>query len=167
MWSSTIIPLGNLSGCPHGTAHPEKQGDAKMHTAQRRKENAMTQARGNRSPLRARQVETRGEDSQSCLSRTLLPVTTWSTTRNTFTTHPSGAIALGRLLLCGYTGRPSPSWSPLLGGRQTAALPDWSFLAGRRGSGRPPPWCPQVVFLPEGTCWTHGRLWRVPLREHS
>ena len=30
----------------------------------------------------------------------------------------------------GWSGRPSPSWSPLLGGRQTAALLVWNFLWG-------------------------------------
>ena len=48
---------------------------------------------------------------------------------------------------------PSPSWSPLLGGRQP--LRCRSGLSVRRStSGRPPPWCPQGGLLPAGSCWT-------------
>ena len=61
-----------------------------------------------------------------------------SSTKRRFTTDPSVAISLGRLLPFGWTSRPSPSWSPLFGGRQSAALLDWTF-AGRSTSGKPPP----------------------------
>ena len=41
-------------------------------------------------------------------------------------------LSLGRLLLFGWPGRPSSSWSPLFGDRQSAALPDWSFCGAQR-----------------------------------
>ena len=59
-------------------------------------------------------------------------------------TYPHTALSrtLGRPLLRGKPGRPSPSWSPLFCGRQTAALPVWTFCGAHRL------WCPLVVFLP-------------------
>ena len=47
---------------------------------------------------------------------------------------------LGRLLLFGWPGRPSPSWSP---------LPDWTFAGAVPGEGRHP--VHQMVFLPSVT----------------
>ena len=68
---------------------------------------------------------------------------------------------------CGWSGRPSPSWSPLLGGRQSAALPDWSFC-GAQHLGKAATWCPQVVFLPAGKKGHHARLvgTATPLQGH-
>ena len=51
---------------------------------------------------------------------------------------------------CGWSGRPSPSWSPLFGGRQTAALLVWTFCGAQR-LGKAATWRSQVVFLPAGT----------------
>ena len=48
-------------------------------------------------------------------------------------TYPHTALSrAGSPAACGWSGRPSPSWSPLLGGRQTAALPVWTFFAAQR-----------------------------------
>ena len=75
-----------------------------------------------------------GQGSGSYLSRTPLPVSSWSTTKKNCTTpisrHLAGSPAPPR-------SRPSPSWSPLFGGRQCAALSGRTFL-GRRGSVRSP-----------------------------
>ena len=38
-------------------------------------------------------------------------------------------VALGRLLLFGWPRRPSSSWLPLFGDRQSAALPNWTFCS--------------------------------------
>ena len=38
--------------------------------------------------------------------------------------------------------RPSSSWSPLIGGRQSAAVPDWSSC-GSQYLGEAATWCPQ------------------------
>ena len=69
---------------------------------------------------------------------------------------PPSAVS-GSLASCGWSGRPSPSWSPLLGGRQPLRCQS-GLAVGRRGSGRPPPWCRHGGLLPAGTCWT---LWQI------
>ena len=69
-----------------------------------------------------------------------------SAARESRSSTPSVAISLSRLLLFGWSGRPSPSWSPLFGGRQSAAELDF-----RRAQylGKVATWCPQVVFSPQ------------------
>ena len=69
---------------------------------------------------------------------------------------PPSAVS-GSPAPCGWSGRPSPSWSPLLGGRQPLRCQS-GLSVGRSTSGRPPPWCPQGGLLPAGTCWT---LWHI------
>ena len=67
-------------------------------------------------------------------------------------TYPHTVLSrtLCRLLLRGWPGRPSPSWTPFFGGRQSAALPDWSCFGAQR-LGKAATWCSQVVFLPAST----------------
>ena len=70
---------------------------------------------------------------------------------------PPSAVS-GSPAPCGWSGRPSASWSPLFGGRQSAALPDWSFCAAQFLE-KAATWGPHVVFLPAGTCstrWQNG-----------
>ena len=43
---------------------------------------------------------------------------------------------------------PVTFWSPLFGGRQSAALPNWTFC-GAQYLGKVATWCPQVVFCPQ------------------
>ena len=69
---------------------------------------------------------------------------------------PPSAVS-GSPAPCGWSGRPSPSWSPLLGGRQPLRCRS-GLSVGRSTSGRPPPWCPQGGLLPAGTRWT---LWQT------
>ena len=45
-----------------------------------------------------------------------------------------------------WSGRSSSSWSPLFGGRQSAALPVWTF-SGAKNLGKTGTWCPPVVFF--------------------
>ena len=74
------------------------------------------------------------------LTRLPRRVSSWSAPALAWT-GPSSRVAssvshhlpsLGRLLLFGWSSRPSSSWSPLFGGRQSAALPDWSFCGAQR-----------------------------------
>ena len=61
--------------------------------------------------------------------------------------HTALSHTVGRPLLRGRQGR------PLFGGGQSAALLDWSCFRAQY-LGKAATWRPQVVFLPEGTCWT-------------
>ena len=69
---------------------------------------------------------------------------------------PPSAIS-GSLAPCGWSGRPSSSWSPLFGGRQSAALPDWS-CCGAQYLGKAATWCLQVVFCPQAQAWTRWQI---------
>ena len=62
-------------------------------------------------------------------------------------THCSFSHALGRPLHRGLPRRPSPSWSPLVGGR-SAALLDWSCF-GAQHLGKAATWC--LGLLPADT----------------
>ena len=57
---------------------------------------------------------------------------------------------------CGWSGRPSSSWSPLLGGRQSAALPDWSSC-GAQSLGKTATLVPSSGLF-AGTSWTRWQM---------
>ena len=79
---------------------------------------------------------------------------------------PPSAVS-GSPAPCGWSGRPSSSWSPLLGGRQSAALPVWTFC-GAQYLGKTATLVPSRSFARRHMLDTFGRLvgTATPLRRH-
>ena len=94
------------------------------------------------------------------------PVTSWSCATIAWTSAVFGRTlsvshhlpSLGRLPPCGWSGRPSSSWSRHSPVTASPLRCRTGLSAGCRGSGRPTPWSPQGGLLPAGTCWT---LWQI------